>query len=53
MLEKERAFKLLVGLSTDLDKVCGRVFGKEPLPSAKEMFSSAKIEENGKNVMMG
>ncbi|KAH9753027.1 protein kinase domain-containing protein [Citrus sinensis] len=53
MLEKERVFEFLAGLSSDLDEVRGRVLGKEPLPSTREVFSYVKREESRKNVMMG
>ncbi|KAH9657194.1 retrovirus-related pol polyprotein from transposon RE1 [Citrus sinensis] len=53
MLEKERVFEFLAGLSSDLDEVRGRVLGKEPLPSTREVFSYVRREESRKNVMMG
>lgn len=53
MLEKECVFEFLAGLSSDLDKVCGRVLDKEHLPSTREVFSYVRREESRKIVIMG
>ncbi|KAK3031945.1 hypothetical protein RJ639_036229 [Escallonia herrerae] len=53
IVEKERIFKLLLGLNKDLDEVRGRILGTKPLPSLREAFSEVRREECRKKIMMG
>ncbi|KAK3015974.1 hypothetical protein RJ639_007262 [Escallonia herrerae] len=53
IVEKERIFKLLLGLNKDLDEVRGRILGTKPLPSLREAFSEVRREESRKKIMMG
>lgn len=52
MLEKGRVFDFLQGLTSDLDEVCGRLLGTEPLPSIIEVFAEVTREGSHKCVMM-
>ena len=45
-LENERVFEFLAGLNRDLDDVKGRILGRCPLPSTREVFSKVRREEN-------
>ncbi|XP_041009636.1 uncharacterized protein LOC121253694 isoform X1 [Juglans microcarpa x Juglans regia] len=51
-LENERVFEFLVGLNQDLDDVRGRILGRRPLPSTREVFSEVRQEENRRKVML-
>ncbi|KAE8673438.1 Detected protein of unknown function [Hibiscus syriacus] len=53
MVEKERVFEFLVGLNKKLDEVKGRILGREPLPSTREVFSEVRREESRRTVMLG
>ena len=53
ILEKERAFDFLAGLNKELDELRGRILGKEPLPSIREIFSEVQREESRRKVMLG
>ncbi|KAI5415554.1 hypothetical protein KIW84_040831 [Lathyrus oleraceus] len=43
--ENDRVFMFLVGLNKDLDEVRGRVLGKVPLPTLREIFVEIRKEE--------
>ena len=51
-VEKERVFDFLVGLNADLDEVRGRILGRDPLPSTREVFSEVCREESRRQVML-
>ncbi|RYE26320.1 MAG: hypothetical protein EOP45_04015 [Sphingobacteriaceae bacterium] len=53
LVEKGRVFKFLVGLNADLDEVRGRILGRDPLPSTREVFSEVRREETRRQVMLG
>ncbi|XP_074352301.1 uncharacterized protein LOC141691461 [Apium graveolens] len=53
MLDRERLFDFLHGLNRELDEVCGRLLGKNPLPSVREAFAEVRREESRKRVMLG
>lgn len=53
MLEKDRVFEFLVRLNADLDEVRGRILGKEPLTSTREVFLEVRRGESRKMGMMG
>ena len=37
-VERSRVFVFLTGLNKDLDEVRGRILGRKPLPSIREVF---------------
>ena len=43
----------LAGLNKDLDEVRGRVLGKVPLPTLREIFAEIRREEARQGIMMG
>ncbi|GAU31183.1 hypothetical protein TSUD_316080 [Trifolium subterraneum] len=51
--ENDRVLMFLVGLNKDLDEVRGRVLGKVPLPTLREIFAEIKREESRQGIMMG
>ena len=51
-LENERVFEFLAGLNQELDEVRGRILGRKPLPSIREIFSEVRREENRRKVML-
>ena len=53
ILEKERIYKFLLGLNTDLDEVRGRIMSTKPLPSVWEVFSEVRREQSRRKVMLG
>ncbi|KAK9088209.1 hypothetical protein Scep_027291 [Stephania cephalantha] len=53
MVEKERVFEFLVGLNKELDEVRGRILGRDPLPSTREVFAEVRREESRRTVMLG
>ena len=53
MVEKERVFDFLAGLNKELDEVRGRILGREPLPSTREVFAEVRREESRRQVMLG
>lgn len=50
MLDKERLFDFLYGLSKELDEVSGRISGKNHLPSIRKVFAEVRREESRKKV---
>nr|KYP62484.1 hypothetical protein KK1_017020 [Cajanus cajan] len=52
MLEKERVFDFLQGLTKELDEVRGRILGLKPLPTLKEAFAMVRREESRRKVML-
>lgn len=51
-LENERVFEFLAGLHRNLDDVRGRVLGRRPLPSTREVFAEIRREESRRRVML-
>lgn len=51
-LENERVFEFLAGLNRSLDDVRGRILGRKPLPSIREVFAEMKRKEGRQEVMM-
>lgn len=49
--ENDRVYMFLAGVNRDLDEVKGRVLGRWPLPSIREVFSKVRIEENRRKIM--
>ncbi|KAE8723356.1 MORC family CW-type zinc finger protein 3 isoform 2 [Hibiscus syriacus] len=49
MVEKERVFEFLVGLNKELDEVRGRILGREPLSSTREVFSESPRRNDRRN----
>ena len=43
----------LAGVNRNLDEVRGRILGRKPLPSIREVFSEVQQEENRKRIMNG
>ncbi|EOY17116.1 Cysteine-rich RLK (RECEPTOR-like protein kinase) 8 [Theobroma cacao] len=53
MLEKERVFDFLHGLSKELDEVRGRLLGTKPFQNIREAYAEVRREESRKRVMLG
>ena len=53
MIEKERVFEFLACLNTELDNVRGRILGRDPLPSSREVFTEVRREKSHRSVMLG
>ncbi|XP_073119914.1 uncharacterized protein [Henckelia pumila] len=51
-VERSRVFVFLTGLNKELDEVRGRILGRKPLPSIREVFSDARREEARRQVML-
>ena len=51
--ENDRVYVFLAGVNRDLDEVKGRILGRRPLPSIREVFSEVRIEENRRKIMRG
>lgn len=51
-LENERVFEFLAGLNRDLDDVRGRILGRRPLSSTREVFAEVRREEARRRVML-
>lgn len=51
-IERGRVFVFLAGLNKDLDEVRGRILGRKPLPTIREVFSEVRREEARRYVMM-
>lgn len=52
LLEKERTFDFLHGLTPDLDEVRGRLLGVKPFLTLRESFDEVRREESRKRVML-
>lgn len=52
LVEKDRVYKFLLGLNTELDEVRGRILGTKPLPKIREAFSEIRREESRRKVML-
>ena len=50
--ENDRVYVFLAGLNQELDEVRGRILGRKPLPSIREVFSEVHREETRRNVML-
>ncbi|KAJ1395404.1 Gag-polypeptide of LTR copia-type [Sesbania bispinosa] len=53
LVEKDRIYKFLLGLNTELDEVRGRILGTKPLKTIREVFSEVRREESRRKVMLG
>ncbi|KAI5410895.1 hypothetical protein KIW84_056148 [Lathyrus oleraceus] len=53
LVEKDRVYKFLLGLNTELDEVRGRILGTKPLPKIREAFLEIRREESRRKVMLG
>lgn len=51
-VENERVFEFLAGLNRDLDDVRGRILGRRPLPTTREVFAEVRREENRRKIML-
>uniref|UniRef100_A0A1S8ADA3 Uncharacterized protein n=1 Tax=Citrus limon TaxID=2708 RepID=A0A1S8ADA3_CITLI len=51
-VERGRVFVFLAGLNKELDEVRGRILGKKPLPTIREVFSEVRREEARRQVML-
>lgn len=51
--ENEHVYSFLAGLNQELDEVRGRILGRKPLPSLREVFSEVRREEARRKVMIG
>lgn len=49
--ENDRVFMFLAGVNRSLDDVKGRILGRKPLPSMRDVFSEVRMEENRKKIM--
>ncbi|CAH9061826.1 unnamed protein product [Cuscuta epithymum] len=49
--ENDRVFMFLAGVNQNLDDVKGRLLGRRPLPSIREVFSEVRLEENRRKIM--
>ncbi|XP_075514618.1 uncharacterized protein LOC142549521 [Primulina tabacum] len=49
--ENDRVYMFLAGMNQNLDEVKGRILGRKPLPSIREVFSEIRQEESRKKVM--
>lgn len=47
-----RAYVFLAGLNRNLDEVCGRILGRKPFPSIREVFSEVRREEARQKMML-
>ncbi|KAL9420128.1 hypothetical protein AB3S75_037830 [Citrus x aurantiifolia] len=52
-IEDDRVYEFLAGLNKSLDEVRGRILGRIPLPSIREVFSEVRREEGRRKVMLG
>nr|XP_027078684.1 uncharacterized protein LOC113701961 [Coffea arabica] len=50
--ENDRVYVFLAGLNQELDEVRGRILGRKPLPSIREVFSEVRREESRRKVML-
>ena len=46
-------YVFLAGLNKNLDEVRGRMLGRKPLPSLREVFAEVRREEGQRKVMLG
>ncbi|XP_073225657.1 uncharacterized protein [Cicer arietinum] len=53
LVEKDRIYQFLLGLTKHLDDVRGRILGTKPLPNIREVFSEVRREESRRKVMLG
>ncbi|XP_019056073.1 PREDICTED: uncharacterized protein LOC109115911, partial [Nelumbo nucifera] len=51
-IERGRVFVFLAGLNKELDEVRGRILGRKPLPTIREVFSEVRREEAWRQVML-
>jgi len=50
--ENDRVYMFLVGLNQELDEVHGRILGRKPLLSMREVLSEVRREESKRKIMM-
>ena len=46
MVEDYHIFKFLIGLNVEFDEVRGRIIGRQPLPSIRDVFFEVRCEES-------
>lgn len=51
--ENDRVYMFLAGVNRSLDEVKGRILGRKPLPSIREVFFEVRQEECWKRIMLG
>ena len=51
--ENDRVYMFWAGVHRSLDEVKGRILGRKPLPSIREVFSEVRQEECRKRIMLG
>ena len=49
--ENDQVYMFLAGVSHNLDEVKGRILGRKPLQSIREVFSKVRQEECRKRIM--
>ena len=49
---KKSVFEFLARLNSELNEARGRILGRKPLQSVREVFACIKREESGRNVMV-
>ena len=52
-VKDNRIFKFLIGLNVEFDEVRGKIIGRKPLPSIREVFLEVRHEESCLLVMLG
>ena len=50
--KNDRVCMFLAGLNQELDEVCGRILGRKPLSSMREVFSKVRREESRRKIML-
>lgn len=50
--ENDRVYMFLAGLNQELDEVRGRILGRKPLPSMREVFSEVRREESRRKITL-
>jgi hypothetical protein len=50
--ENDRVYMFLAGLNRSLDKVQGRILGRKPLPSIREVFFEVRHKESRRKIML-
>ena len=50
--ENDRVYMFLAGVNRELDDVKGRILGRKPLPTMREVFSELRREEARRHIML-
>lgn len=51
-VEGERVYEFLTGFNIEYDQVRVQIFGKDPLPTLSEVFSTVRSEEGRRGIML-